>query len=281
MLVRPSKHVDLSGRCAIQYTLDWNRKPEVRLHSPLSISLSLSLYFKPCHIAALLQAMQDHFSRFPPLYAKPKSSSPLPSLSSSSASDRPPLPPKPIESHTPPVPPRPTDTPPTPPLQVCPSVSIPLHLPQSYFLSRQTCTIVPRRLCLVLIPNPLNITNQFSLRRPPLLPSEISCDQPSNSLEILPLPSVLITAPQYFRRPCPIQSYKVRRRMFIPRLSLSPPTSFLSLNHIFSLHLQICSMTNPLPHSPLLLPHRHALPTQNCSNYMLKFTTRFDQSFPP
>ncbi|KAG9318446.1 hypothetical protein JVU11DRAFT_537 [Chiua virens] len=118
MLVRPSRHIDLSGRCTIQYLLDWERKPE------------------PCNLVALLQAMQDHFSRLPPLYAKPRSSSPRPapqplpspsnplshplshneqplSLSQSRSldPDRPPLPPKPISNS---APPHPTPPPPSP-----------------------------------------------------------------------------------------------------------------------------------------------------------------------
>ncbi|KAF8559541.1 UEV-domain-containing protein [Imleria badia] len=108
LLLRPSKFVDLSGRCSINYIQDWIRKPE------------------PCNLAALLQAMQDHFSRVPPLY---KSSSPrpapqtLPSLSQphslplsrpqSRHDDRPALPPKPIASQIPVVPPRPIASPPT------------------------------------------------------------------------------------------------------------------------------------------------------------------------
>ncbi|KAG8217484.1 hypothetical protein J3R82DRAFT_5629 [Butyriboletus roseoflavus] len=100
MLVRPSKHIDLSGRCTIQYIRDWHKKPE------------------PCNIAALLQAMQALFSRLPPLYAKSKSSSPHPapqplpsppsdspsqplSLAQSRHDDRPALPPKPIPSQRP------------------------------------------------------------------------------------------------------------------------------------------------------------------------------------
>ncbi|KIK95890.1 hypothetical protein PAXRUDRAFT_32729 [Paxillus rubicundulus Ve08.2h10] len=110
MLVRPSKYVDVSGRCNIQYIQEWQRKSE------------------GCNISALLEAMQDQFSRVPPLYAKPKSSSsrpaPQPAASSSSAlspsprptslsasqspsvsqsrqDDRPTLPPKPNSSPTP------------------------------------------------------------------------------------------------------------------------------------------------------------------------------------
>ncbi|KAF9246552.1 UEV domain-containing protein [Melanogaster broomeanus] len=120
MLVRPSKHVDVSGRCNIEYVQHWQRKSEA------------------CNISALLEAMQDQFSRTPPLYAKPKSSSPRPApqpaapsssslsppplpaslpasqspyLSQSQQDDPPALPPKPNASPTPVVPLRPIATP--------------------------------------------------------------------------------------------------------------------------------------------------------------------------
>ncbi|KAF9227963.1 UEV-domain-containing protein [Gyrodon lividus] len=118
MLVRPSKYVDVSGRCNIEYTQDWQRKSEA------------------CNISALLEAMQDQFSRTPPLYAKPKSASPCqapqpatssssrpspprptspsasqsPSLSQSRHDDRPALPPKPNSSQTSVVSPQPVMT---------------------------------------------------------------------------------------------------------------------------------------------------------------------------
>ncbi|KAF8654233.1 hypothetical protein AX16_003756 [Volvariella volvacea WC 439] len=54
MLVRPSRHVDVSGRCTIEYMHNWLRKSE------------------GCNVVALLEALQAHFSREPPLYAKPR-----------------------------------------------------------------------------------------------------------------------------------------------------------------------------------------------------------------
>lgn len=128
MLVRPSKFVDVSGRCSIDYLQRWGRKSEVctldsrRVPSPIHPT-------KGCNLSALLEAMQTHFSREPPLYAKPKSSSPRPVHQSSAPAsfsppshppsfqsppshspsplprdvDRPPLPPKPISSPTPTV----------------------------------------------------------------------------------------------------------------------------------------------------------------------------------
>ncbi|KIJ69427.1 hypothetical protein HYDPIDRAFT_106038 [Hydnomerulius pinastri MD-312] len=118
MLIRPNKYVDVSGQCNIEYLQGWQRKSEA------------------CNLSALLEAMQDQFSRGPPLYAKPKSSSPRPapqpaapsssrlsppprptSLSASQSppvsqsrdDDRPALPPKPGSSPLV-VPPRPTTT---------------------------------------------------------------------------------------------------------------------------------------------------------------------------
>ncbi|KAG2750081.1 UEV-domain-containing protein [Suillus brevipes Sb2] len=95
MLVRPSKHVDVSGQCKVEYIQHWEKKSEA------------------CNLSALLEALQQEFSRGPPVYAKPKTTavpSPSPSASSlqgtslaSSSSpgrvalgnDRPALPPKP------------------------------------------------------------------------------------------------------------------------------------------------------------------------------------------
>ncbi|KAG6911499.1 hypothetical protein DXG01_014573 [Tephrocybe rancida] len=53
MLVKAGKYVDVSGRCNIEYTQHWERKSE------------------SCNLSALLEAMQDQFSREPPVYAKP------------------------------------------------------------------------------------------------------------------------------------------------------------------------------------------------------------------
>ncbi|KAG1731916.1 UEV-domain-containing protein [Suillus lakei] len=105
MLVRPSKHVDVSGRCKVEYIQHWEKKSEA------------------CNLSALLEAMQQEFSRGPPVYAKPKpaavpSTSPTPlqgpSLVSPSspghvalANDRPALPPKPGSSAPSLLPPKP------------------------------------------------------------------------------------------------------------------------------------------------------------------------------
>ncbi|KAI5123292.1 hypothetical protein M0805_009313 [Coniferiporia weirii] len=69
MLVRPSPAVDLSGRCSLEYATIWSRKPDT------------------CSLSALLEAMQAHFSREPPLYSKPP---PKPSAPISPATTNPP-----------------------------------------------------------------------------------------------------------------------------------------------------------------------------------------------
>lgn len=109
MLVRPSKHVDVSGRCNIEYIQHWEKKSEA------------------CNLSALLEAMQQEFSRGPPVYAKPKSTavpSPSPSHGSGQPSpspsspghitignDRPALPPKPGPSASSPLPQKPMPAP--------------------------------------------------------------------------------------------------------------------------------------------------------------------------
>ncbi|KAI0781019.1 UEV domain-containing protein [Trametes elegans] len=86
MLVRPGPDMDMSGRCLIPYVRNWERK------------------FEGCSLLALFDAMQDAFSRQPPVYAKPKdvtAQQPPPSRPASSAPDyaaRPP-PPLPTERH--------------------------------------------------------------------------------------------------------------------------------------------------------------------------------------
>ncbi|KAG8881094.1 hypothetical protein FRB98_004551 [Tulasnella sp. 332] len=59
MLVRPSPDVDISGRCQMGYLKDWERKNE------------------GCSLKALVESMQEIFSRSPPLYAKPKNPPPV------------------------------------------------------------------------------------------------------------------------------------------------------------------------------------------------------------
>ncbi|QRV86671.1 vacuolar protein sorting-associated protein 23 [Ceratobasidium sp. AG-Ba] len=56
MLVKSSKHVDPSGECSFDYLDNWRRKSE------------------GCNLRGLVEVMQEHFSRDPPVYAKPKGS---------------------------------------------------------------------------------------------------------------------------------------------------------------------------------------------------------------
>ncbi|KAF9480130.1 UEV-domain-containing protein [Pholiota conissans] len=58
MLVKPGRYVDVSGRCDIEYTQQWQRKDE------------------GCNLSALLAALQDQFAQEPPVYAKPKNAPP-------------------------------------------------------------------------------------------------------------------------------------------------------------------------------------------------------------
>ena len=245
--------------------------------SPLQPCPAALTSSKPCNLADLFQAMQDHFSRAPPLYAKPKSSSPhpapqpLPSPSSSlplqsrhDDDDRPALPPKPISSQ---MPPRPIAASPLPYPQVCPSYSRSLNA-LNRVSSRLTCTIGPRHpypsnhVQMSVRPN---IKNQYFLPR--------VCDQPSNSLGNRPLLPVLITAHRRPFQPRPSQFHKLRS--FHPRLSLSP---LMHLHRLYKISVRTCSTMKPLHHSLLQLQHRHALRIQNCSNCMPKFMTNYDQN---
>ncbi|TFK42617.1 UEV domain-containing protein [Crucibulum laeve] len=91
MLVKAGKYVDVSGRCNVEYIQHWQRKDE------------------GCNLSALLEAMQDQFSREPPVYAKPKDTRPHPTPQSTP-------PPRPFTQQAyadrppPPVPPFPRDT---------------------------------------------------------------------------------------------------------------------------------------------------------------------------
>ncbi|KAF7778757.1 hypothetical protein Agabi119p4_3102 [Agaricus bisporus var. burnettii] len=108
LVVKASRAVDVSGRCNLEYMQQWERKSE------------------GCSLSALLDAMQDLFSREPPLYAKPRAApslSPPPALPPKPSSvpvSPPPLPPHlpspNILTLAPPVPPPPP--PPPPPLPV-------------------------------------------------------------------------------------------------------------------------------------------------------------------
>ncbi|KZT11380.1 UEV-domain-containing protein [Laetiporus sulphureus 93-53] len=79
MLVRASADVDVSGRCHIEYLYNWDKKCE------------------GCSLVELIEAMQDIFSRVPPVYAKPtrpssSQSAPRPHVLGHDYSARPPPP---------------------------------------------------------------------------------------------------------------------------------------------------------------------------------------------
>ncbi|KAK7467114.1 Suppressor protein stp22 of temperature-sensitive alpha-factor receptor and arginine permease [Stygiomarasmius scandens] len=111
MLIKAGPHLDLSGRCSIDYLDQWRRKSE------------------SCSLSGLLEAMQALFSRDPPVYSKPKQQQ-QPQHQLHQPPHLPPkpspptyAPPRPPSSVSPPVPP-----PPPPPPHFVPS---PPQIPQS------------------------------------------------------------------------------------------------------------------------------------------------------
>lgn len=119
LVVKASRAVDVSGRCNLEYMQQWERKSEVGRSGLLQLSSVPDVIdCQGCSLSALLDAMQDLFSREPPLYAKPRAA---PSLSPPPA-----LPPKPssVPVSPPPLPPHLpspnilTLAPPVPPLSL-------------------------------------------------------------------------------------------------------------------------------------------------------------------
>ncbi|KAF9820217.1 hypothetical protein IEO21_01650 [Rhodonia placenta] len=122
MIVRPGPDMDVSGRCQLEYLRNWQRKSE------------------GCNLAALIQAMQDSFSRVPPVNAKPagvpSSSAMQRSQTTSpeySARPPPPLPGAQARSHTASPPSAVTQTDGRPPLPARPAHSavIPVQISSS------------------------------------------------------------------------------------------------------------------------------------------------------
>jgi ESCRT-I complex subunit TSG101 len=77
MLVKAGKFVDVSGRCTVEYIQHWERKSE------------------GCSLSSLLEALQDQFSREPPVYSKPRNNPPpnvQPAVLSRDYAERPPPP---------------------------------------------------------------------------------------------------------------------------------------------------------------------------------------------
>ncbi|KAF8520226.1 UEV-domain-containing protein [Hysterangium stoloniferum] len=58
MLIKASKHVDISGRCDPPYNHGWRKKSE------------------GCNLSSLVEVLADQFSREPPVYARPRAISP-------------------------------------------------------------------------------------------------------------------------------------------------------------------------------------------------------------
>ncbi|TFK92396.1 UEV-domain-containing protein [Polyporus arcularius HHB13444] len=165
MLVRAGPDMDVSGRCLVQYLRDWERKSE------------------GCNLAALLDAMQDAFSRQPPVYAKPKSTvatpaqSARPSASSTPVADyshRPP-PPIPVDrtaSVRVPSPAMPLDTLPggPPPLPAKPGTPAVANTPLS---SRSTSVPLPHAATAIRSQSPANLSSPvLAMRPPPPLPPQ-------------------------------------------------------------------------------------------------------------
>ncbi|KAI0306370.1 UEV domain-containing protein [Multifurca ochricompacta] len=118
MLVRPSKSIDVSGLCRIEYILNWEKK------------------YEGCDLQSLIQAMQHYFSSEPPVYSKlkqqsgPSGSRPSqPQEQQDEPSRPPPLVPRPPIHSSPPIaspsasssPSRPT-IPPKPPSTIAPTI---------------------------------------------------------------------------------------------------------------------------------------------------------------
>lgn len=134
MLIKAGKYIDTSGRCLIEYIQHWEKKSEVSIILLHTLNLLLIRPIKACSLSALLEAMQEQFSRDPPVYAKPKnapmrpmssqivSSDPRVTSPPATSSDRPVLPPKPGSVAPPVIPQRPSSIPTSPavPAQVLP-----------------------------------------------------------------------------------------------------------------------------------------------------------------
>ncbi|THU90728.1 UEV-domain-containing protein [Dendrothele bispora CBS 962.96] len=178
MLIKAGPHLDLSGRCSIDYLAQWQRKSE------------------SCSLLALLEAMQAHFSRDPPVYSKPKQQQQevLPSPSSlppslppkpsppTYASPRSPPPPPPSVSpsrHQPVSPPPPPPLPPQfvasplPPPQIVPSPSqsVPPPPPPPQFVPFPPQSVVSPPLPNLLDEDPVPIIAPASAPAPPRPPN--------------------------------------------------------------------------------------------------------------
>ncbi|CCO28069.1 Tumor susceptibility gene 101 protein AltName: Full=ESCRT-I complex subunit TSG101 [Rhizoctonia solani AG-1 IB] len=147
MLVKSSKNVDPSGECTFDYLDNWRRKSE------------------GCNLRALIEVMQENFSREPPVYAKPKNtapSTPPPAIRAASPAGGP-LPPRP----PPPLPS--TSSQPPPSHQQLPNVTS-----QPFVGSHGPGSPPPRPPKIfspAIQPNPTSTSGNVSPIRPPPLPA--------------------------------------------------------------------------------------------------------------
>ncbi|KXN82081.1 hypothetical protein AN958_03239 [Leucoagaricus sp. SymC.cos] len=154
LLVKASRSVDVSGRCNLEYMQQWERKSE------------------GCNLSALLDAMVDHFSREPPLYAKPKVPPTAPALPSAGPSSYKPQPPLPATT-----PPAATPSPPAPPPSSRPALPpkpdqphrVPSHTPTVPI--SQSPPPIPQTIPPVVSPPPLPPHPFYSTTLGPPIPN--------------------------------------------------------------------------------------------------------------
>ncbi|KAF7440468.1 hypothetical protein PC9H_000813 [Pleurotus ostreatus] len=233
MFVKAGKFVDVSGRCNLEYMQQWERKSE------------------GCSILALLEAMQDQFSREPPMYAKPKQNPagmssvpaqppPLPASPQSSVPnphDRPALPPKPGSSIGPSLVNQPTQPLPySPNVKATPSSSInslpssstssppPIpprsNLPQYHHNHAGYQTIPPTYRPPTTVPETTNVNVPPVHQNRDASPSSGSVSPPP----VPPLPPQLPHQPVYAQSPPqPPLSIAVQAPTIVPHTSIPPP----------------------------------------------------------
>ncbi|TBU32410.1 UEV-domain-containing protein [Dichomitus squalens] len=178
MLIRAGPDVDVSGRCSGQYVRNWERKSE------------------GCSLVGFLDAMQETFSREPPVYAKPKDTTAAQTTylrpPTSTTSDYP---------HRPP-PPLPVDRAASvgTPMQSTHSIYVdasgPPPLPAKPGASVSTAAFSPSRSASVPLPqasasirsqSPVTIgTPALAMRPPPPLPQEVGVPSQSNNSPVPP-----------------------------------------------------------------------------------------------
>ncbi|KAL4248139.1 ubiquitin-conjugating enzyme family protein [Abortiporus biennis] len=265
MLVRASNHVDVSGKCQIQYLNDWSKKSE------------------GCNVSALLSAMQHHFSNEPPVYAKPKQDTPMQSQTqrqtghTTNYAERPPPPlPASQTQHTPPPPPsRPASVPSPrnddrPPLPAKPGAAASI-VPIS--ASYSTPSPPP---AIIKSPTLIGSANR-GISPPPPLPPHPSTghglpiyNEPSpvyNNPSRYSLPSIEHSTPTTSTWTPVAASEEGRDRYSSPNQALPPPLSPSSTLHPYTQHapishVQHASQTPTPPPPPPPPPSQMISPTQ-------------------